>query len=89
MLLKEYAFIADENIPTQVVSFIRNLGIDVMDIKEQGLASSPDASIIELAVDTERLSLPRTVTLVPCSLKVKLGLPVLFTSVRATFVQRI
>lgn len=49
MLLREYSFITDENIPPQVVSFIRKTGIDVFDIKEQGLFSTSNISIIQLA----------------------------------------
>lgn len=57
MLIKDYSFITDENIPPQVVSFIRNTGIDVFDIKEQGLSSTSDASIIQLAIETNRIIL--------------------------------
>ncbi|WP_247237507.1 DUF5615 family PIN-like protein [Telluribacter sp. SYSU D00476] len=57
MLLKDYPFIADENIPPLVVSFLRSIGTDVFDIKEEGMASTSDASIIELAIDKARVIL--------------------------------
>ncbi|HEV7349383.1 DUF5615 family PIN-like protein [Telluribacter sp.] len=57
MLLKEYPFITDENIPPLVVSFLRSISIDVFDIKEEGMASTPDTSIIELAIEKARIIL--------------------------------
>jgi predicted nuclease of predicted toxin-antitoxin system len=57
MLLKNYHFITDENIPPKVVAYVRSIGINVLDIVEQGLASTSDAEIIQLAVDTNRIIL--------------------------------
>lgn len=57
MLLKDYHFIADENISPRVVLFLREIGIDVFDIKEEGLAGTSDSDIIKQAVRADRIVL--------------------------------
>lgn len=57
MLLKRYHFIADENISPRVVSFLRENGIAVFDIKEEGLAGTSDNDIIKLAMEAQGIVL--------------------------------
>ncbi len=57
MLLKNYHFIADENISPRVVSFLREAGINVFDVKEEGMAGTSDSDISKLAVRMERIVL--------------------------------
>jgi predicted nuclease of predicted toxin-antitoxin system len=57
MLLERYHFIADENISPRVVSFLRETGIKVFDVKGEGLAGTYDLDIIETAAREERIVL--------------------------------
>jgi len=47
-------FLADENIPPPIVSFLRNLGHEVKSIKEDRLFRTPDEKIVEMAVKEKR-----------------------------------
>lgn len=49
MKLSEYAFFTDENIHCDVVLFLRERGLDVLDTCEQRLQGSPDIDLIRLA----------------------------------------
>ena len=50
-------FISDENIDSEVVSFLRKAGYDVFDIKENNLFGTEDKLILELSLDKERIIL--------------------------------
>lgn len=49
--------LTDENVPNGTVELLRQLGHDVLDIKEQRLYGLPDAQVFQLAVETRRLLL--------------------------------
>ncbi|MBI5789557.1 MAG: DUF5615 family PIN-like protein [Candidatus Schekmanbacteria bacterium] len=48
-------FLTDENISTFTVSFLRNLGHDVKDIKEQNLHGIDDTEVLALAQADKRI----------------------------------
>ena len=49
------SFLTDENIDQEVVQFLRKQDFDVLDIKEQGLFSLSDRSILEMAWKQNRV----------------------------------
>ena len=48
-------FLTDENIPRDVVRMLRDLGHDVMDVREQGMGGAADADISEAAKSGDRV----------------------------------
>lgn len=57
MNLRRFRFLADENIHTDVVSFLRDLGCDVLDVREQEWSGRDDISLIHEAVQDNRVVL--------------------------------
>jgi predicted nuclease of predicted toxin-antitoxin system len=55
MLLSDFSFLTDENIPFRVVEWLRNNSFEVFDIKEQSLSSSPDTQVMEIAEKQRRI----------------------------------
>lgn len=55
MKLREMRFVADENIDEEVVKWLRSEGIDVIDLKEQGLLGMEDANILKMANAQQRV----------------------------------
>jgi len=55
--LRRFRFLADENIHTDVVSFLRDLGYDVLDVREQGWSGPDDLSLIHEALQDSRVVL--------------------------------
>jgi len=50
-------FLADENIPPPVVSFLRSKGFDIKEAARSIAAGASDASVMELARQEERILL--------------------------------
>ena len=50
-------FLVDENIPPPVASFLRSKGFDVKEVRESITPGAPDASVMELARQNERILL--------------------------------
>ncbi|MFQ5645414.1 MAG: DUF5615 family PIN-like protein [bacterium] len=57
MRLKESKLLADENISPKVVAYLRELGADVLDIKECGWQGKTDYEIIDRALAEKRICL--------------------------------
>lgn len=55
MTFRNLLFLTDENIQPLVVSFLRNLSIDVLDVKEEKLAGKADSFLLEKAFDQKRI----------------------------------
>jgi predicted nuclease of predicted toxin-antitoxin system len=51
---RELRILADENISPKVVAFLRNQGLDVVDIKEQRWHGRSDDELLETACQDER-----------------------------------
>lgn len=49
MKLREQKFLADENIPPNVVSYLKKENIEVISVAEQGLISKPDNFLMDYA----------------------------------------
>jgi len=50
-----FPVLTDENIHPDVVGFLREIGVDVLDIKEQGWVGMPDEDIFSHAFDQGRV----------------------------------
>ena len=48
-------FLTDENIPRDVVRMLRDLGHDVMDVREQGMGGAADDDVSEAAKSGDRI----------------------------------
>ena len=57
MKLRDFAFVADENIHPEVVKALRRNGCDVLDIKESGPVGSSDLVILRRALIEKRVVL--------------------------------
>lgn len=57
MNLRRFRFLADENIHTDVVSFLRGLGCDVREVRERGLLGRDDISLLREAMQDNRVVL--------------------------------
>jgi predicted nuclease of predicted toxin-antitoxin system len=55
MLISQFTFLTDENMPFRVVEWLKIKGLDVFDIKEQSLSSSPDTTVIKIAEEQRRI----------------------------------
>lgn len=49
MRLREHPWLIDENIHPEVVSYLRSVGLDVLDVKEQGWRGRPDEELLDTA----------------------------------------
>jgi predicted nuclease of predicted toxin-antitoxin system len=47
--------LTDENVPPSIIEMLRQLGHDVLDIKESGQIGLPDQAVFEMAKETDRL----------------------------------
>lgn len=54
MRLSDYMLLADENVSPRVVSFLREKGFDVLDVKESGMNGTSDHFLMELALREQR-----------------------------------
>lgn len=54
MLFNSLKLLTDENISPKVVSFLRDNGFDVYDVKESGLQGTTDQKLISLAYGQQR-----------------------------------
>ncbi len=54
MKLQQLRILADENVSPQVVAFLRNHGIDVLDTKERGWQGKTDDELLETAYQEDR-----------------------------------
>ncbi|MEO0041736.1 MAG: hypothetical protein RL329_1184 [Bacteroidota bacterium] len=55
MKLRDYAFLTDENIDAEVVAYLRQEGLDVLDIKEQEWFGMPDIEILQKSYEQNRV----------------------------------
>ncbi|MDI3535332.1 MAG: hypothetical protein PWQ82_1697 [Thermosediminibacterales bacterium] len=52
---KLIGFLTDENISPKTVSFLRSYGLDIKDIKEEGLSGIKDKQVLNLARSEDRI----------------------------------
>lgn len=57
MKLQDVKFLADENISPKVVTFFRNAGLDVLDVKEQNWFGQDDEVLLDIAYQDQRFLL--------------------------------
>lgn len=55
MVLADYKLFTDENIDPVIVSFLRNHGFDVVDVKESGWFGKRDIDLMPLAFQEQRV----------------------------------
>ena len=55
MNLSKLRFLTDENIDVEVLTFLREQGFDVFDIKEEALFQMPDEAILALSYQQNRV----------------------------------
>jgi predicted nuclease of predicted toxin-antitoxin system len=60
MNLRQFAFLADENIHPDVTAYWRGHGLDIVSVKEVGLMASDDVVILRRAKAENRLVLTMT-----------------------------
>jgi predicted nuclease of predicted toxin-antitoxin system len=53
--LSDYTFLNDENVDPQLISFLREIGLDVFDVKENKLFGSSDETLLELAFKNNKV----------------------------------
>ena len=53
----DYPLLADENVNPDVVAFLREAGLDIESIAEQGMFGLPDTQVLEQANETGRVVL--------------------------------
>jgi predicted nuclease of predicted toxin-antitoxin system len=53
--LREFGLLTDENIDPAVVSHLRTIGFDVLDVCESGLQGSSDVDLLRRAVGERRV----------------------------------
>ena len=54
MNLLQFKYLTDENIPPRAVSWLKSKGLDVFDIKSEGLGGTPDEDILPIAEDAKQ-----------------------------------
>ena len=57
MKLTAIKILADENISPKVVAYLRSLGLDILDVKEQQWFGKPDADLLHIAFTEQRFVL--------------------------------
>lgn len=57
MKLTAIKILADENVSSKVVVYLRNIGFDVLDIKEQHWFGKADADLLQIAYAEQRFAL--------------------------------
>ena len=57
MKLQDAKILADENISPKVVAFLRNAGLDVLDVKEQNWYGQNDEVLLDIAYQDQRFVL--------------------------------
>lgn len=57
MTFRELRLLADENISPKVVAFLRQQGLDVLDVKEQGWQGQDDETLLAKAYQDQRFVL--------------------------------
>ena len=55
MNLLQFKYLTDENIPPRAVSWLKSKGLDVFDIKSEGLGGTPDEDILPIAEAEQRV----------------------------------
>ncbi len=55
MKLNDCKFLTDENIDPYLVKFLRKMGFDIFDVKEENLYQSTDAFLLDLATKNNRI----------------------------------
>ena len=55
MKLRDFTFLTDENIQPAVLKYLRNMGLDVLDVKENGLRGTSDSELLRLAFTENRI----------------------------------
>jgi len=55
MNLKEFSLLTDENIDAKIVEYLRKIGFDVFDIREQNLNGISDKEILQIAHQQNRI----------------------------------
>ena len=55
MNLSEFKFLTDENMPPRAVAWLKNKGLDVFDIKSEGLGGTSDEDILPIAQAQNRV----------------------------------
>lgn len=55
MKLRDFPLLADQNIHADVVAFLRDAGLDAVDVQQTGLAGAEDAVILSWAVSQGRV----------------------------------
>jgi predicted nuclease of predicted toxin-antitoxin system len=55
MLISEFSFLTDENMPFRAIEWLKINGYDVFDIKEKSLSSSPDTHVMKIAEQQNRI----------------------------------
>jgi predicted nuclease of predicted toxin-antitoxin system len=55
--LRDFCFLTDENIHPAVVTELRVLGCDVLDVREGGLIGSDDLALLKLAKSTNQVAI--------------------------------
>ena len=49
MSIRDFSFLTDENIPPELVAFLRQLELDVLDVKEQQWMGKSDVDLLRIA----------------------------------------
>ena len=57
MKLKEFGLLTDENIHADVVRFLRSMGFDVLDVREENPHGTSDTNLLRWAVSEDRIVL--------------------------------
>lgn len=55
MKLADFSLFTDENLKPEFVEYLRENGFDVADVKERGISGESDESLLELALQEERV----------------------------------
>lgn len=53
----DFPLLADENILPAVIEFLRNMGLDVQSVSEQGIFGLPDTEVLKQALESGRVVL--------------------------------
>ncbi len=57
MILQQIKILCDENVSPKIVKFLREKGIDVLDVKEKGWYGKEDEKLLEIALKEKRFVL--------------------------------
>jgi predicted nuclease of predicted toxin-antitoxin system len=57
MTLKTIKILVDENVSPKVVAYLRNIGLDILDVKEQHWFGKADAELLAIAYAEQRFVL--------------------------------